>query len=221
MNIKEETLELIEKAQNGCLLSRNKIVELNAPLVHKEAWRRARGFPSHPLLDKEDLFQEGIIGLMRAIDTYDSSKASFSTYAVPWIKQKIGRYIQNNYSKIRIPVHAQQLKNKKNLTKIQKKTVALTVQSFTSIDATCEDGSSFEIEQAFDYNNIDKIFAEDAFQILNYREKKILGERFSGRTLDSVAKDFNVSRERIRQIVKASIKKIRGVLKTKKFMGIR
>lgn len=54
----------------------------------------------------DDLIQEGNIGLMKAIDKYDiSTNYALSTYATHWIRQAIGRYIQEQGSAIRIPVN--------------------------------------------------------------------------------------------------------------------
>lgn len=59
------------------------------------------------VIDLLDLIQEGFIGLREAALRYSiGGEAAFSTYATFWIKQKILRYIDNNQSAIRIPVHA-------------------------------------------------------------------------------------------------------------------
>ena len=53
-----------------------------------------------------DLVQEGNIGLMKAAAKYDYSKGyKFSTYATWWIRQTIGRAVQEQSRTIRIPVH--------------------------------------------------------------------------------------------------------------------
>jgi len=55
-----------------------------------------------------DTIQDGNLGLIRAIETYDPEKSAFTTYAVPWIEQRITRAIANTNEEIRKPVHFQE-----------------------------------------------------------------------------------------------------------------
>lgn len=52
-----------------------------------------------------DIIQEGNIGLMRALETYNPDEGAFTTYAVPWITQSILRAIYNYDKDIRIPAN--------------------------------------------------------------------------------------------------------------------
>jgi len=55
-------------------------------------------------LDFDDLIQEGILGLIKAIEKFDPSRGyKFSTMAVPWIRSFISRAIENKKSTIRVP----------------------------------------------------------------------------------------------------------------------
>ncbi len=74
-------------------------------------------------LSLEDLIQEGIIGLITAIDRFDITRnQKFSTYATWWIRQAITRAIANNGRMIRLPVHFND-----KLNKIKKATTELSL----------------------------------------------------------------------------------------------
>ncbi len=103
----EEEQELAERARKGDEEARQKLVEANMRLVMNIAkhYRNA-------LVPFEDLVQEGAIGLMNAVERYDPSRGyRFSTYATHWIRQAIGRAIDNKAKTVRIPAHvAEQLR---------------------------------------------------------------------------------------------------------------
>jgi RNA polymerase primary sigma factor len=96
-----EEVELARAVREGSVDARQRMVESNLRLVISIAKRyRCRG------LSFEDLVQEGIIGLMAAIARYDPDKGyRFSTYATHWIRQAIGRSIDNHGRLIRLPSH--------------------------------------------------------------------------------------------------------------------
>ena len=58
-----------------------------------------------------DLFDIGVMGLIKAIEKFDESKGSFSNYAVININQCITRYIENESRTLRIPVHLNNVLN--------------------------------------------------------------------------------------------------------------
>lgn len=56
-------------------------------------------------LSFDDLLQEGVVGLIKAVDRFDPYRGyQFSTYAVPWIKQAISRLIVKQEKPVRLPV---------------------------------------------------------------------------------------------------------------------
>lgn len=97
----EQTVAWILEAQAGNIESRNKVVEHNMGLVMKIAYKYAWVL--------EDAIQEGVIGLMRSIETYDPEMGAFSTYAIPWIQQKVRRFIEDTKGPVRAPNYLQQM----------------------------------------------------------------------------------------------------------------
>jgi RNA polymerase primary sigma factor len=78
--------------------------------------------------DKEDLIQEGNLGLIEAIKRFNPSKnVKFKTFATPWIKKKILRAIENTSSLIRVPVYIQQIN--RHIRKIQQEHPDITKEA--------------------------------------------------------------------------------------------
>ncbi len=87
-----EKKELLLKASKGDTLSRERLIDGNLRLV-LSIIQRFSGRNENP----DDLFQVGCIGLIKAIDNFDTSlDVKFSTYAVPMIIGEIRRYLRDN-----------------------------------------------------------------------------------------------------------------------------
>lgn len=101
----EEQKQLVCAYQNGDMEARDILIKANQRLVVKVA-SRYKERVQH--LDFLDLIQEGNIGLMRALETYNPEKSSFSTYAVLWIKQTIHHSLETVEDDIRKPAYLHQ-----------------------------------------------------------------------------------------------------------------
>ena len=88
----EHTLVLVKKAHEGDKVARETLVEENMGLVYTIARRfQGRGH------EMEDLIQIGCIGLIKAIDKFDTTfEVKFSTYAVPMIAGEIRRFLRDD-----------------------------------------------------------------------------------------------------------------------------
>lgn len=88
----EELSVLIAKSQSGDKEAREVLIEKNLGLVHHIVKRfSGRGY------EMEDLFQVGVIGLIKAIDKFDLSLGlKFSTYAVPMITGEVKRFLRDD-----------------------------------------------------------------------------------------------------------------------------
>lgn len=110
----EEELSLSEGVARGEEYAKNKLAESNLRLVVSIAKR----YVGRGLLFL-DLIQEGNIGLMKAVDKFDSDKGyKFSTYATWWIRQAITRALADQARTIRVPVHMVETINK--MSRIQR-----------------------------------------------------------------------------------------------------
>ncbi|MDD7402359.1 MAG: SigB/SigF/SigG family RNA polymerase sigma factor [Butyribacter sp.] len=87
-----EVMELLKRARAGDREARNRMVEENVGLV----WNIVKRFTGRGY-DKEDIFQIGCIGLIKAIDHFDMNyQVRFSTYAVPMIAGEIKRFLRDD-----------------------------------------------------------------------------------------------------------------------------
>jgi len=96
---REQEIELSKKIEKGDSRARDKMIKANLRLalsVVKKYMNRG--------VDTDDLLQESIIGLTKAVDQFDWSKGfKFSTYAYWWIQQAIRQCVASNTGPIALP----------------------------------------------------------------------------------------------------------------------
>lgn len=240
----DENKELARRYRNGDLYALELLINHNLRLVVNIAHKFKRRINHLHLLD---IIQEGNIGLMRAAQDYDPDVAAFSTYANWWIKQAIGRAINDKEEEIRKPVHIHDLSNKyltltaenKGLSDdevceildIAKETLdnvkrSLNISS-VSMNQTIDDDEKSELGDFLskDFNDYDdvleamsnnrlflaikEVLTDLEYYVLYYR---ILSEERI--TLEMIAEDFCITRERIRQIEEKAKKKVKPLMQS-------
>ena len=106
----DEEIKLTKRIKDGDEDAKKIFIESNLRLVVSVARKHL-----NQGLSFLDLIQEGNVGLMKAVDKFDSSKEyRFSTYATWWIRQGITRAISNKSRNVRIPVYLHRRINKFN-----------------------------------------------------------------------------------------------------------
>lgn len=244
----EEEGRLTRAAQNGDESARKRLIESNMRLVINIAKSyRSRAIPL------EDLVQEGAIGLMHAVERFDPEKGfRFSTYATHWIRQAIGRALDNKAKAIRLPAHISQSLRKieKERTRLMRElgyepsyeqlaasmgispkkliTLMQSSQELLSLDMRVGDSENTTLgsllkdpgtgdpetevlddEMMRELQHILMELSERERRVMSYRLRIDGGDANKGR--EDLAKELQLSRERIRQIEIQAIKKLRSV----------
>jgi RNA polymerase primary sigma factor len=96
-----DEVELSKRIERGDLEAKRRMIECNLRLVVSIAKNyRNQGLPFL------DLIQEGMFGLIRAVEKFEWQRGlKFSTYATWWIRQAVARAIADKARTIRVPVH--------------------------------------------------------------------------------------------------------------------
>ena len=230
---KEDTYRLIEAAQKGDRKARELIVNQNIGLVKNLAMKY-----TSPYYEPEDLMQIGFVGLVKAIDRFDTGfDVMFSTYAVPMILGEIKRFLRDD-GKIKI---SRQLKMEmKNLKTIQQEYYNKHGKSPKVSYLAGEMGISreriVEILEAIDTmsnmesldnelipeglhggqyvdeeeQNVDLIDLKSAIRGLEERERQIIVLRyFKDMTQQQIAKLLGISQVQVSRIEKKVLKRMR------------
>ena len=194
---------LLKKCKKGNLKAKNEILEANLRFVFDIAKRyTGRG------VSISELISDGNMGLLRAIDKFDETKdVKFISYAVWWIRQAM----------------LESIKKKKSLTFVE---IEPNVDNDSSMDKKLIDDEEDDVSFSNDFSNeIDekskevnenqKNIISKIITTLSERERDII-ENYYGLndkkelTLTEIAKKYNLSGERVRQIKSVSLRKLRS-----------
>ena len=257
---KEDLIRILERVGQCAQQMRqlkNVLVQSNLRLVISIA----KKYPKNGVA-LSDLIQEGNIGLIRAIDTYDYRKGfRLVTYANWWIRQAIMRALDCQSSTIRNPVYINEklnhvvkvsnqlrmeYKREPTLEEIAAeintplesvKKIVQTVKDFVSFDVLAEENGESSIKDSLKYSfpsALDKAISSDFTRLIDEilsdltpKKREIIKLRYGmgnryNHTLEEIGQEFNLSRERIRQIIEEGLSVLttpQNYLKLKDFLN--
>jgi RNA polymerase primary sigma factor len=181
-------------------------------------------------LELPDLIAEGNLGLMKAIENFDwTKKLRFISYAVWWVRQSILQSLNENARTIRLPVNVvQELhKAKKELENagvdLPEKFVnlpytinlekPLNEEGDTLLDVLINPNAELA-DSGLSTEDMLKEKLLSMLDVLDEREKVIIQDYFglsgSTRTLEDIGNDFDLTKERVRQIKEKALRKLRN-----------
>ena len=181
-------------------------------------------------LDFPDLIAEGNLGLLKAIQNFDWSKnLRFISYAVWWVKQSILQSLNDNARTIRLPVNVvQDLQRAKKeveskggklddrfemLPSIIDLDMNINEEGDTLVDVIKNEDADMP-DAVFNNKDVLKTELVGLLNVLDERERIIILDYFglSGtpRTLEDIGSDFNLTKERVRQIKEKALRKLRN-----------
>ncbi len=182
-------------------------------------------------LDLSDLIAEGNYGLMKAIKNFDWNKdLRFISYAVWWVKQSIIQSLNDNARTIRLPVNVVQdlHRAKKEIEakggELEGKFASLPSMIDLDMEINEEGDSLFDVikndeadmpDESFNTKDILRTKLLGLLTCLDERERVIVEDYFgltgTPRTLEDIGGDFNLTKERVRQIKEKSLRKLRNL----------
>ena len=227
----ERERELSKLITSGTL-TENEVKEINKELLEgnlRFVITVAKQYQNQGL-DFPDLIAEGNLGLMKAINNFDWSKnLRFISYAVWWVKQSILQSLNDNARTIRLPVNVVQdlhrakkeiesnggkLDDKfQNLPSMIDLDMNINEDGDTLVDIIKNEGADMP-DESFNGKDLLKAKLISLLNVLDEREKVIVEDYFgltgTQRTLEDIGGDFNLTKERVRQIKEKALRKLRN-----------
>lgn len=223
-----EWQSLIGQAQHGNEFAKKRLIEMYLRTVAKLAYDYSKKY----CCDFEDMFQYGCLGLMNAIEKYDvTSPDSFVSYYGLWVFQYFNRYMDIPMTLMRYPVHYKEYLLP-FIAKMGDNQFAYHQNNwFQEIDFSFESKIRVEHLYAWEEYPDDLLDETDDFEVLlndlvhdliateisktlSDKEYIVIKKRFgldgSPMTLEAVGEEFNVTRERIRQIEQKALRKLKN-----------
>ena len=179
-----DTLTLINRAHQGDKLARDKILIENTGLI----WSIVRRFLNRGH-EGEDLFQIGCIGMLKAIDRFDTEfDVAFSTYAVPMIAGEIRRFIRDD-GIVKIS------------RKIKENQMKIMHQREIYINEKKQEPTIEELEKVCDLTKEEIVLAMDASRNVESIDKEMYSKDSAYTLMDLAEDDTNIEETVLNKIM--------------------
>ncbi len=223
-----ERARSLDREIEAAAVAKDRFIRSNLRLVVSVA----RRYPLPPGMELLDLIQEGNLGLEHAVDKFDWRKGfKFSTYATFWIRQAIGRALDQKASLVRLPgdrsaslraALRQVSGNGDELDEEHARLHRLTTP--TSLDRTIGDDDSNELIDLIADGNpgpeqmvmafADNEMVTDLLSVLDERARYAVEQRFGlqdgrKRSYREVGEELGVTAEAARRLVKRAVNVVR------------
>ena len=223
-----ERARFLDREIEAAAVAKDRFIRSNLRLVVSVA----RRYPLPPGMELLDLIQEGNLGLEHAVDKFDWRKGfKFSTYATFWIRQAIGRALDQKASLVRLPgdrsaslraALRQVSGNGDELDEEHARLHRLTTP--TSLDRTIGDDDSNELIDLIADGNpgpeqmvmafADNEMVTDLLSVLDERARYAVEQRFGlqdgrKRSYREVGEELGVTAEAARRLVKRAVNVVR------------
>jgi RNA polymerase primary sigma factor len=218
----------LRRAVKTAAAAKDRFIRANLRLVVSVA----RRYPLPPGMELLDLIQEGNLGLEHAVDKFDWRKGfKFSTYATFWIRQAIGRALDQKASLVRLPgdrsaslraALRQVSGDGDELDDEHARLHRLTTP--TSLDRTIGDDDSNELidllpdslpgPEQIVMDRVDEQMVTDLLSVLDTRARYAVEQRFGlhdgrKRSYREVGEELGVTAEAARRLVKRAVTAVR------------
>ena len=222
-----ETIELFKKMKEGDPFARDDLINGNLKLV-LSILRKFNG----KVDNLDDLFQVGCLGLVKAIDNFDTSyDVKLSTYACPMIEGEIKRYLRDlAYKTLKLKEELAVGSKEPTNAEIAKILNVTEYDIREALDSLRDPVSMYEpiyndggdtiylydqiANKEEEYGLDSRLALERAMNNLKDREVNILNERFIiGKTQMEIAEELGISQAQISRIEKNAINNLKKHIK--------
>ena len=223
-----ETGVILDRAIRKAAQAKDRFIRSNLRLVVSVA----RRYPLPPGMELLDLIQEGNLGLEHAVDKFDWRKGfKFSTYATFWIRQAIGRALDQKASLVRLPgdrsasLRAALRAVSGNGDELDEEHARLhRLTTPTSLDRTIGDDDSNELVDLLPdskpgpesevMSRAENDMAMSLLDVLDTRARYAVEQRFGlhdgrKRSFREVGEELGVTAEAARRVVKRAVNTVR------------